>query len=138
MNLTKKEIRQSLSSQINRQKAEFVTTNPRISDRFKYILGFSLNKYIGNRIIAINNIGKKLLSGPRILVQKVDFFAIRNQTIVWFTESLIEGLLINFAVWALLGWPFTPITMLAWGVVTKQAISVYWRLRKHGTTATIP
>jgi len=71
-------------------------------------------------------------------VQEVDFKAIRNDTATWILEASIEGFVINFIVWALMGWDFNLLTMLAWGFAMKQLLSIYWRLKKDGSNSTIP
>ena len=74
----------------------------------------------------------------RLWTQDVDFKAIRNDCSAWLIESLIEGFIINFVVWSLIGWKFNLLTMFAWGFAVKQTLSIYWRLRKDGENSTIP
>ena len=138
MSLIRKETKQNLLNQINKRNAEFVTTGSRKSDRFKYILGLSFNKYISNGIISLNNTRKKTVNRLKLSTKDINFLAIRNDLTIWLAESFIEGAAINFVVWALFGMEFTPITMLAWGVGMKMILDYYWRLRHNGANTTIP
>jgi len=138
MNPIREETRQSLQNLISRSKVEFVTTEPRVYDRFKYILGLSFNKYISNGIISLNNTRKKTVNRLKLSTKDINFLAIRNDLTIWLAESFIEGAAINFVVWALFGMEFTPITMLAWGVGMKMILDYYWRLRHNGANTTIP
>ena len=138
MKHTKKETRQILSNLINNNPARFVPIEDENAQRFKYISVYRLDKYINDRIIALKRVCNKIISKPRLWTRNVDFVAIRNDTSIWFAEVMIEGVIINFVVWQLLGFDFTLLTAMAWGIAIKQSLSVYWRLRNNGATATIP
>jgi len=138
MSLIRKETKQNLLNQINKRNAEFVTTGSRKSDRFKYILGLSFNKYISNGIISINNTWKKITGRPKLWIKDVDFIAMRNDSAMWLAEVTLEGALTYFAIWALVESDSHFVKMLGCGVAVKQILSIYWRLRKNGATTTIP
>ena len=53
-------------------------------------------------------------------------------------NAFIEGLIVNFAVWGLLGWRFNFITIMAWGFAVKQFLDLYWRLKINGTNTKLP
>lgn len=132
-------INQKQSSLIHQKirNASFVETEEN-SKRFKYNLDFSIFKYINDKFIILKTTFNKIIQGSRLQLDKIDFNAIRNQGAIWLLEAFIEGLLINFIVWALIGWRFNWATILAWGIMIKQLLSIYWRFRNDGTTTTIP
>ena len=138
MKATKKETKQSSLIHQRIRKASFVPLESQDTEKFKYNIRFKISKYINDRFIELKTNFNKIIQKPRLWVQKVDFKTIRNDTSIWIIEALIEGFVINFIVWALVGWRFNLVTMLAWGFAIKQLLSIYWRLRKHGTNSTIP
>ena len=137
MKATKKETKQSSSIHQRIRNASFVPLESHDTEKFKYNLGFKVSKYINDKFIALRTIRNKIIQKPQLWVQKVDFKAIRNDVSAWVIESLIEGFVINFVVWALIGWKFNLLTMLAWGFAMKQLLSIYWRLRKDGSNSAI-
>lgn len=138
MKATRKEIKQNSFIHQKIRNAKFVTTNFGETERFKYNLGFKVNKYINDKFIVLKTTCNKILQKPKIWFQYVDFKAILAGVSIWFSEALIEGFVINFIVWALLGWKFNLITWIAWGFVIKESLSIYWQFRKNGSTTTIP
>lgn len=137
MGATKKEIKQSSSIHQKIRNASFVPLESYNTKRFKYNIGLKISRYINNKLIALKTIHNKIIQRLQLWLHKVDFRAIRDDLSTWLMEALIEGFVINFIVWALLGWRFDLITMLAWGFAIKQLLSIYWRLRKDGTHSTI-
>jgi len=134
----KKETKQSSSIHQKIRNASFVSLEPRDTKKLKYNLRLRLSKYINDRSIVLKTVCNKIIQRPQLWFQEVDFKAIRNDVSVWLIEASIEGFLINFIMWALLGLKFNPITMLAWGFAMKQLLSVYRRLKKDGSNSTIP
>jgi len=137
MEATKKEIKQNSLIHQRIRKASFVPLESHDTEKFKYNLQFKISKYINDKFIVLKTTCNKILQKPQLWVQEIDFIAIRNDTSMWVTEALIEGFVINFVVWALMGWKFSLLTMLAWGFAIKQLLSIYWRLRKDGSNTTI-
>ncbi len=138
MKATKKEIKQSSLIHQRIRKASFVPLESHSTEKFKYNLRFRVSKYINDKFIVLKTTCKKIINKPRLWTKEVDFKAIRDDTSIWVVEALIEGFVINFVVWALIGWKFSLVTMLAWGFAMKQLLSIYWRLKKDGTNSTIP
>ena len=138
MTAIKKEIKQSSSIHQRIRNASFVPLESHDTKKFKYNPVFKGIKYINDKFIALKNICNRIIQKPRLWTQEVDFKAIRNDLSMWLFEASIEGFVINFIVWALIGWKFNFITMLAWGFAIKLLLSIYWRLRKDGPNPTIP
>jgi len=79
-----------------------------------------------------------IIQKPKLWASKVDWKKIKNDTASWIIEALIEGFTANIATHYLLGVKFNPMTILAHGIVIKQGIDIYWRLRKDGPTTKLP
>ena len=138
MKATKKEIKQSSLIHQRIRNASFVPLESHDTEKFKYNPWFKISKYINKKLIALKTPFIRIFNKLRLWTQEVDFKAIRNDSSAWLIESLIEGFIINFVVWSLIGWKFNLLTMLAWGFAIKQILSIYWRLRKDGENSTIP
>ena len=138
MTAIKKETKQGSSIHQRIRKASFVPLKSHNTEKFKYNIGFKISEYINEKFIALKTTCKKIIQKLQLWAQKVDFKKIRDDVSVWLIEALIEGFVINFIVWALMGWRFNLVTMLAWGFAIKQLLSIYWRLRKNGSNPTIP
>ncbi len=134
---TNKEIKQSSLIHQKIRKASFVPLESQDTEKFKYNLRFNLNRYFNKKLIALKRGCNRILQKPRLWFQQVDFVAVRKDISVWLFEATIEGVIINFSVWALLDWKFNFITVMAWGFAVKQILSIYWRLRKDGSDTTI-
>ena len=138
MKATKKEIKQSSLIHQRIRTASFVPLESHDTEKFKYNLRFKVSKYFNKRFIALKTVCNKIIQRSQLWMQKVDFKAIKSDLLMWLVEALIEGFVINFIVWALMGWKFNLVTMLAWGFAMKQLLSIYGRLRKNGANSTIP
>jgi hypothetical protein len=134
----KKEAKQSSLIHQRIRNASFVPLESQDTEKFKYKLRFRMRKYINEKLIALKRICNKIIQKPRLWTQEIDFNAIKKDTAIWLVEALIEGFIVNFSVWALIGWRFTFLTMLGWGFAVKQLLSLYWRLKKDGSTTTLP
>jgi len=133
--------KQGMQSSLIHQRirnASFVPLESHDIERFKYNLKLRVSKYANGRLVALNNLCNKIIRKVQLWTQNVNFKAIRNDVSTWLIEALIEGFMVNFIVWALIGWKFNLLTMLAWGFAVKQSLSIYWRLRKNGENSTIP
>lgn len=134
----KKETKQSSSIHQRIRKASFVPLKSQDTEKFKYNLLFKVSKYFNEKLSVLKTNCNKIIQRPQLWLKEIDFRAIRNDTSAWVVEALIEGFIINFVVWALLGWRFNSITMLAWGFALKQLLSIYWRLKKDGSNSKLP
>jgi len=74
----------------------------------------------------------------QLKLDKFDFKAASTATMIWLMNAFVEGIIVNFAVWGLLGWRFNFITIMAWGFAVKQSLDLYWRLKINGTTTKLP
>ncbi len=139
MKAIKKETKQSSSIHQRVRSASFVPLESQHTEKFKYNILFRNGKYINDKFVAFKTLCKKVFQTGQLYTQKVDFKKIRDDVSAWIAEALIEGFGINFVVWALMGWKFSLLTMLAWGFAIKQLLGLYWRLRnKDGSNPTIP
>ena len=138
MEAIKKEIKQSSSIHQRIRNASFVPIESQDTERLKYNPVLKVSKYFNKKVTAVKTFCNKIIQKSRLLLEKVDFIAIRNDSSLWLVEALIEGFLINYIVWILLGWRINLMTVFAWGFAVKQLLSIYWRLRKNGPNATIP
>ncbi len=138
MRFIRREVKQSLSKREGNRKAAFIQIESTDTKKFKYHIGFKVSKYLKDKLVVLQTLFNKIIQTPQLWLHKIDFIEIRNQLSLWLSEALIEGFIVNFTVWALLGWEFNWITMLAWGFAVKQSLGIYWRLKKDGPTHTIP
>ena len=138
MRVIRREPKQSSSIHQTPHNASFVPIESRKTEKFKYAVWLGVSKYINDKLLALRTIRNKIIQKPQLWVQEVDFKSIRKDVSVWVVEAVIEGSVVNFIVWALMGWTFNLVTVLAWGFAVKQLLSVYWRLRRNGSPATIP
>ncbi len=138
MKAIKKEKKQSSPIHQRVRNASFVPLESRDTEKFKYNIRFRVSKYINKKFVVLKTFCNKIIQKSQLELQEVDFKAMREDLSTWIINALIEGFIINFIVWSLMGWKFSLITMLAWGFATKQLLSIYWRLRRDGTNSTIP
>ena len=82
----------------------------------------------------INSVIRK----PSLWLDKIELETVKKDIVEWIIEVLIEGFIANFATHYLLGFEFSVMTMIAYGFVIKQFISIYWRLRKDGSGIKLP
>ena len=138
MKHTKKEKQQSSLIHQKINKASFVNTEPEVTKRFKYNSYLFGNKYISDKLVALTNTCRKWYQMGGLKLNKFDFVSARNATLAWLVNAFIEGFIINFSAWGLLGWRFNLITIMAWGFATKQLIDIYWRLKTNGSNTKLP
>ena len=123
---------------MNKEEIPFVRVMDEDSERFKYNFFLRLSKYNNERIIALKNTCRKIRGSIRLILEKFDFKAAGGATMLWLLNAFVEGLVVNFSVWGLLGWEFNFITIMAWGFAIKQSLDLYWRLKINGTTTKLP
>ncbi len=138
MKVIGKEVKQSSLIHQRNKNASFVPLGSHDTEKFKYHVIHRVNKYFNDKFIVLRTTCNKIIQKPQLWLQEVDFKAIKKDILLWLIETLIEGFIINFIVWALIGWNFNLITMLAWGFAVKQSLSIYWRLKQNGPSTTIP
>lgn len=129
---TAKRNKQNLLNQTNR--ASFKPINEEKTKRFKYKFKLSGSKYSSELFIALRNACRKIKGKIQLKLDIFDFNAAAIVIAVWLGNAFIEGVIVNFAVWGLLGWKFNFVTIMAWGFAVKQSLDIYWRLKINGTT----
>jgi len=130
--------KQNSLNQTNKGKAAFISITDNNTERFKYNFRLRLSKYSNDKIIALMNTCKKIKGVVQLKLDKFDFKAAGNSTTMWLINAFIEGFIVNFAVWGLLGWRFNFVTILAWGFAVKQTLDLYWRLKINGKLTKLP
>lgn len=135
--IIRKKSKQDLSKQI-KNKAAFVSTKSENTKRFKYNFRLRLGKYNNEKFTALKNTCKKIKEMVQLKLNKFDFGAAGIAAMIWLMNAFVEGLIVNFSVWGLLGWKFNFITIMAWGFVVKQSLDLYWRLKINGTITKLP
>lgn len=129
---------QNLLNQTSKPKAAFVSVIDGNTKRFKYKFALNLSKYKNEKLITLKNTCKKIIGIVRLELDKFDFKAASNATMMWLINAFVEGLIVNFAVWGLLNWRFNFITIMAWGMAVKQILDLYWRLKINGKPTKLP
>lgn len=137
MKLIKKETNQNSLIHQRIRNASFVPLESQDTEKFKYNILLRRSKYINDTLIVLKTFCNKIIQRPQLWLNKVDFKAIKSDTATWLIEASIEGFVVNFVVWALIGWRFNIATMFAWGFAIKQLLSIYRRLKKDGSNPTI-
>jgi len=130
--------KQNSLNQTNKGKAAFISITDNNTERFKYNFRLRLSKYSNDKIIALMNTCKKIKGVVQLKLDKFDFKAAGSSTTMWLINAFIEGFIVNFAVWGLLGWRFNFVTILAWGFAVKQTLDLYWRLKINGKLTKLP
>lgn len=120
------------------RRAEFVPLESSDGKSFKYNVRHRLNKRLSESLIGLKRRVNTFVQKPRLWASQVDWGAVRKESVEWLIEAAVEGLPANFATHYLLGWGFSPMTVLAHGIAIKQGISIYWRLRRDGSAREIP
>ena len=138
MEATKKETKQNSLIHQKVRNASFVPLESHDIEKFKYNGLFKISKYINSKFLVLKTACNKIIQRLQLWTHKIDFKAMRDDVSIWLIEALIEGFVINFVVWALLGWKFNLLTVFAWGFAIKQLLNIYWRLKKDGAHSTIP
>lgn len=118
-------------------KARFVSDSEK-TERFKYFKVLT-NKYKPKNLkLQLKGSLNSLLSRPKLWVAKVDWKAVKSESISYLIEAGIEGFTANFATHFILGVPFNVATVFAHGFAIKQLLSIWWRVKQNGSTPTLP
>lgn len=130
---TKSETKQSSLIHQRIRNAGFVSLENQDTERFKYKIELNVSKYFNGKLNSLKAYYNKRIQGLQLQLNKIDSKSIKTDLSLWFAEVCVEGFVMNFIVWALMDWKFTVATMLAWGFLVKQFLSIYWRIKKDGT-----
>lgn len=130
------ELKQNLSSRIN--KAAFVQIDHHTIGTFKYNLMCNIKHRCSTTSISIKRYLNSRIQKVQYWVALFSWRKIGADSLTWGIETMLEGLSLNFATHYLFGMPFNMMTAFAHGIVVKQGLSIYWRLRVNGTTTTLP
>ena len=125
-------------NQTNKSNAGAVHYESENTQTFKYKFPLRPSKYINEKLIALKHTCKRIKGMVQLKLDKFDFKAAGIATMIWLMNAFVEGLVVNFSVWGLLGWKFNFITIMAWGFAVKQSLDMYWRLKINGTTTKLP
>jgi len=128
--------RQHLSKRIN--KAGFVSIDSVSIESFKYNLLCNIRHRCSTTSISIKRYLNSRIQRVQYWVALVFWDKVGADLLTWCIEAMLEGLSLNFATHYLLGMPFNMMTAFAHGIVVKQGLSIYWRLRVNGSTTKIP
>lgn len=60
-----------------------------------------------------------------------------NHASIWLLESFIEGLAANYVLYVLFDRQFNIFTIFAYGILIKQGIDIYHRLKCNGSIDTV-
>lgn len=138
MTNTKKETKQNLLLPSKIRKAAFVPVKYDKDRNFKYSLPQRINIKRSKIFINAKRSIKSIIQKPRLWLEHIDFQIVKRDIVQWFIEVIAEGITANFATHFLLHWEYNPMTIIAHGIVIKQGLSIYWRLRKDGSASKIP
>ena len=120
-------------TKINRGKARFINVGQSRYKRFIYKL-FPINS-IGKKYPQIKRYVNSIFGKLKLWIAQIDTKKTKIELRDWLIEAFIEGIPINFVVWALLGWRINPLTILAYGLGIKHIINLWWRFRVSNETS---
>lgn len=132
------EIKQSSSIHQKVRGAGFVSLESKENKRFKYFSLHNIVSILSKWWISLKRSVNTIIQKPRLWASEVDWKKTREDTFFWFIEALIEGFTANIATHYLFGVKFSFMMVLAHGILIKQGIDIYWRLRKNGSTTKLP
>lgn len=136
MNRTERREKQSLSLHQKIRHAGFVQTEG--THKYKYDWIYKLYHVCSSLRIATKSWAGIIRSKLDLLQESIDWSRVRHDSSIWFVEVLLEGVTANFTTHILLGVNFTCTSIIAHGILIKQGIDIYWRLRINGATTKIP
>ena len=128
------------SSSINQKirKANFIPYEVRDSETFKYKVVHKLKQKLRETYVAFKRNVNTILQKPLRWAAEVDWKLVKADSVEWCITVVVEGFTANVATHFLFGVPFNFGTIVAHGIAINQGISIYWRLRKDGSTNKIP
>ncbi len=137
MKSIKKEIRQNSSIHNKIRGASFVLVESEQTKRLKYLLNFFRIEKFKQKMTSLKRSFMSVIQFTGLWINKVDWKGAREFVSIWMIEAFIEGLTANFATHYLLGFQFNVKTILAHGIIIRQGLSIFWRLKQNGPSETI-
>lgn len=122
----------------NKNRAEFVTENSKKPQRDKYRLTRKIKQKVAELLSPYKRPINSLAQRPGLWSSKIDWQTLKHNLFGWLVESALEGFSANVVTHFLLGWEMNIFTMMAHGFAIKHGLSIYWRMRKHGTDPKLP
>lgn len=138
MSLIRKETKQSSLIHQRIRKANFVPLESQEIKRFKYLDVFKINKYVKKKLVRLKFPFVKNYQRLKLLIKKIDWKKMMSVLSIWILEAFVEGITANFATHYLFNVNFNLFTIFAHGIIIKQGLSIYWRLKKDGEFNSIP
>jgi hypothetical protein len=120
------------------RKAEFVPYLGQNEACFKYDFHSIFNRARKLLTTGWKNRWTKLVQRLELEAAKVEWDAVKSDITIFTVNVVIEGCLIGFAVSALTGFQFTPATVIGWGVLVHQALSIHRRWQKDVPDTKLP
>lgn len=120
------------------RKAAFVPTDEPQTKRFKYFLNLFENINVKEKLLSLKRTTNKIIQKLKLWSSKVNWPLFFIELFVWILEAFIEGLTANFATHYLFNVKFNVKTIFAHGIIIKQGLDIWWRLRKYGPNSKIP
>ena len=132
-----KKIRQSLSIHHKIRNAGFVDYDYSSIETFKYKLRTKLQVDSDKIIIALKRFRSIINDKLVLLYNGVIWDRLIYHAFIWLVEAFIEGASINYILYVLFGSDFNIWTIFAYGMLIKQSIDIYWRMKVDGTNTTV-
>lgn len=132
-----KRIRQSLSIHHRIRNAGFVDYDYSSIETFKYKLGIKIQVGSDRIIIGLKKLRSIIKDKLGSIYNTVIWDRLMYHAFIWLVEAFLEGVSINYILYVLLGYDFNIWTIFAYGVLVKQAIDIYWRLKVDGTNTAV-
>lgn len=125
-----------LSSLINDKirTSGFVSYKSSVVESFKNNRIHSIIKNISPKFQNLKRLFKSIIGKPRLWATNVDWKQARNDSSLWFLEAVIEGAIANWWTHKILGLEFGVGMIIAHGFLIKQALDLYRRIIKDGST----
>ena len=121
-------------SKPRKNRAKFVSTEILTEEKFKYWFNLQYKQLKGD-LLDFKRVFNSIHQFVLRKTLEVNWGLVASELGVWVIEAAIEGLAANFATSTLIGVPLNVATILAHGIVIKQGISIYQRLKRtDGTT----
>lgn len=126
MKSTEEENQKPNSSTKRASKASFVDLE---EERKKEVINkrkAKFREWLLNRKRQTNSVKQKIIVWAKI----PDYQTISKESSIYLLEAFVEGLLINYVAKILFGQPMNAFTILAYGIVVKQGINIFIRLKE--------
>lgn len=130
--------KQSLLIHNEIRKASFVPINEQHTQRFKYFSNLFGDVDIKSKLQTLKRFINKIIQKPKLWIQNVEWKQLTKDASIWVIEAFVEGITANFATSKLFGVEFSFGNILAHGILIKQSLDIYWRLRKNGSNTKLP